>query len=361
MDDKLICPICGRPTRSYMGHTRNDGLCGFHADQLKSGAIEINKDGLFCDSKTKKILNFGYKETEVVTKQPTAEKIKSTKKIDKISNDNLICPICGMPTRSYMGHARKDRLCGTHADQLKSGAIEINKDGLFCDSKTKKILNSSSTQVQVDVQPSVVNVQPSVVNEQPATVDEQSETIRFHEFKQSETGSASKCIACGKPTSSGFFFCKECYAKYKNKKLLVEIRNCVEINILDDSYEGVYKCDDGHVVKSKSELIIDNYLFERGIPHAYEKAFPIDANPAHDLYPDFYIPSFNGVDDIYLEHWGFNENNVKYWKSKKYKIDKYIAQGITLICTNEKDMSDPKTALKRKLEYFKPGIINFDD
>ena len=34
-------------------------------------------------------------------------------------NEKLTCPICGEPTRVYMGNARKDRLCGKHADMLK--------------------------------------------------------------------------------------------------------------------------------------------------------------------------------------------------------------------------------------------------
>ena len=39
-------------------------------------------------------------------------------------SDKLVCPICGAPTRVYMGNARKDRLCGKHADELKAGKIE---------------------------------------------------------------------------------------------------------------------------------------------------------------------------------------------------------------------------------------------
>ena len=40
MSDKLLCPICGSPTRIYMGNARKDGLCGKHADELKAGKIE---------------------------------------------------------------------------------------------------------------------------------------------------------------------------------------------------------------------------------------------------------------------------------------------------------------------------------
>ncbi len=248
------------------------------------------------------------------------------------------CPICEEPTRVYMGHPRKDKLCGKHADELKKGLIIVNEKGLFLDSKSKKILNKGYKDFPYN-------------NDQEKSKDSDN---------TNKNKPLTKCIACGKPTINGFFFCPECYRKYKEKRLLVEIKNCVDIEILDDSYEGKYVCDDGHVVKSKSEMIIDNILFEKGVPHAYEKALPIDANSEHDLHPDFCLPNYNKCgSDVYIEHWGFNENNIKYTNSKKYKIEKYRQLGITLICTNEKDMSDPKTSLTRKLDYYVKDKINF--
>ena len=58
-----------------------------------------------------------------------------------MSDGKLVCPICGQPTRVYMGNARKDLLCGKHADELKAGKIIINDKGLFVDKETGKILN----------------------------------------------------------------------------------------------------------------------------------------------------------------------------------------------------------------------------
>ena len=171
------------------------------------------------------------------------------------------CPICGEPTRVYMGNARKDGLCGKHADMLKKGDIIVNEEGLFVDKKTNKVLNK-------DYKPQEVK----------------------QEFK-----GVVKCIACGRETKPGFFFCPACYAKYNNKELLVKIKNCKDIEILDESYEGHYTCDDGHIVKSKSERDIDNYLFEQGIPHAYERAFIPDSDPSIILRPDFTLPNYNGT------------------------------------------------------------------
>jgi hypothetical protein len=249
----------------------------------------------------------------------------------------LICPICGSPTREYMGNARKDKLCGKHADLLKKGEIEVNDKGLFIDNKTKEILNKSEKVQKLDK------------GNKPAEKEEAEDL-------------AGKCLACGKPTRSEYFFCKTCYSKYKNKELLVKIKNCTDIEILDESYEGHYVCDDGHIVKSKSEREIDNYLFANNIPHAYEKAFIPDYDYSIKLEPDFTLPNFAGEGkDVILEHWGFTEENIDYHKTKKYKLQIYKKAGVTLICTNEKDMNDYKVALKRKLNTYVVGKINFDE
>lgn len=243
--------------------------------------------------------------------------------------EELKCPICKEQTRVYMGNARKDRLCGRHADMLKNGDIFINEEGLFVDKKTGKILNK-------DYQPKEAN--------------------------KEETKGIVRCIACGRETKPGYFFCPSCYGKYNNKELLVKINNCKDIEILDESYEGHYTCDDGHIVKSKSERDIDNYLFENCIPHAYERAFMPESDPSVVLRPDFTLPNYNGSGkDVIIEHWGFNENNLEYTKSKKYKMNIYKKEKVTIISTNEKDIQDYKIALKRKLASFEFDKINFDE
>lgn len=239
--------------------------------------------------------------------------------------EKLLCPICGQPTRVYMGNARKDKLCGKHADELKKGELLIDEKGNYANVKNKEVSNE------------------------------------VKEDKKNDGDRIIKCIACGKETKPGFFFCSNCYQKYKNKELLVKIKNCIDIEILDESYEGHYVCEDGHIVKSKSERDIDNYLFENNIPHAYEKTFMPNTNPNIIINPDFTLPNYkgNGI-DVIIEHWGYNENNIDYHKTKKYKMNIYRDEKVTLICTNEKDMQDYKTTMKRKLATFEFGKINFD-
>ncbi len=174
----------------------------------------------------------------------------------------------------------------------------------------------------------------------------------------------SRCITCGKQTD-GLLFCANCYHKYKGKELLFRITNGTNVELLDENYEGRYTCKDGHIVKSKSERDIDNYLFEHGISHAYERELPYGATEKEVLHPDFYLPNYLGDGKhVYIEHWGYNENNIQYTKTKKFKMPIYKNLGVTLICTYEKtDMGKIDTVLDRKLNrnFIKESEINFEE
>lgn len=176
-----------------------------------------------------------------------------------------------------------------------------------------------------------------------------------------EEDNSSECIICGEE-SNGYVFCKDCYYKYKNKTLILQVKNCKTFEVLDAGYSSEYTCIDGHFVKSKSELLIDNYLYNKGIQHAYEKALPIDKD--NSLHPDFYIKELINskgevIKDIYLEHWGYEpEENSKYEETKKYKLEKYKELKITLITTNEQDMKNCDAVLERKLKFFEANKIN---
>ena len=239
---------------------------------------------------------------------------------------NLTCPICGEPTRVYMGNARKDRLCGKHADMLKNGELATDKNGNYYDPKlVAKEMPKSKEPIQNEL--------------------EQSNVIVINEENK------SRCITCGKKTD-GLLFCKSCYHKYNKKELLFKITGCSSIELLDEDYEGRFTCKDGHVVKSKSEREIDNYLFEKGIPHAYEKPISYGKTEKESLHPDFYLPNYLGEKKhVFIEHWGFDENNRDYTKTKKFKMPIYEKLGITLICTYEKtDAGNIEAALDRKLD-----------
>lgn len=262
--------------------------------------------------------------------------------------NNLICPICGAPTRVYMGNPRKDRLCATHANELKAGKI------IKCEECSKYH--------QTDTPCECKKTNEKIIIESDQIKNKENNVVIL------DKNNKSKCILCGKQTD-GLIFCPSCYYKYKEKELLIKITNCTNIELLDDSYEGKYECKDGHIVKSKAEREIDNYLFENGIFHAYEKELPYGPNENEILKPDFYLPNYLGKGKhVYIEHWGYNENNIKYTNSKKFKMPIYHElcknKVITLINTYEKsDMSKIDTTLYRKLNiaFIKENESNFEE
>ena len=270
-----------------------------------------------------------------------------------MANENK-CPICGKPTSNFYGKYREDGLCREHKDMLKDGLIyqcekcgKWNKVYDICECEKEKTFVKKETFFS-SKKKTEENIQ---VEEEPNKV------VIINESNK------SKCITCGK-TVDGLLFCTNCYHKYKNKELYFKISNCTNIELVDENYEGRKICKDGHIVKSKSEREIDNYLFDHGIPHAYEKKLSYGPKEDEYLHPDFYLPHYLGKDKhVYIEHWGYNENNIKYTQTKKFKLPIYEKLGITLICTSEKtDMEDPESTLDRKLNKnnIEENKINFD-
>lgn len=75
-----------------------------------------------------------------------------------------------------------------------------------------------------------------------------------------------------------------------------------ELLALDDWYEEgrIHHALSGHMVRSKSELIIANLLHERGLPFSYET--PLFATDGTFYLPDFTVQA--GGETWYWEHWG---------------------------------------------------------
>jgi hypothetical protein len=110
-------------------------------------------------------------------------------------------------------------------------------------------------------------------------------------------------------------------------------------------FKAEFRTADGHYVRSKAEVIIDNWLFMNGMVHAYEKRLPIEA----ELYSDFFIPSSNG--NVYIEYWGY-EDDPKYLDRKQKKIALYKDNGFNMIGLNDEDVKDIDDVLPLKLLKF---------
>lgn len=219
--------------------------------------------------------------------------------------EKYVCPICGEPTRKYMGNYRKDKLCGTHADELKAGIIEQcpncgkwNKIGTTCECKNNKE-NKNKKDVEL------------------------------------------KCIICDEP-SNGKHFCLDCYHKYKNRSLDIRITNCSTVKIMDDYGNLTIKCEDGRYVRSRAEALIYNWLFNKKIRTIYEETlYYEDSNgESKTLHPDFYLPDY----EIYIE---YNElTNKPYLAKKEYAMKIYQQLGKKVIIMTEKELNDIAACLK---------------
>lgn len=337
MANELKCPICGNPTRIYMGNARKDRLCGKHADELKAGKIKCCQD---CG-------NFYYADKNCSCKaQPRFIELPQT------GFDT--CVKCGTPTKGYAFC----KTCWSNYDNEKLLEILNNNFTLPETDKTlsgKKIERTDESIIEPTEPFHEKHHTSQPKDENHSEIKKTDESIDIEEISSITIDSNNKyrCLVCG-IKSQGLLFCPDCYKKYSKKKLLFSIQNCSIITLLDESYEGIHRCTDGHIVKSKSEVLIDEYLFRNHIVHAYEKSVAIDDNPEHDLHPDFYLIEEN----IYIEHWGFPETNIKYTQAKKYKIEKYKELGLTVICTTEKDMSNIDANLERKIRFCKKGEVN---
>ncbi len=115
-----------------------------------------------------------------------------------------------------------------------------------------------------------------------------------------------------------------------------------------DKFEAKHRSADGHFVRSKAEMIIDNWLYMAEIVHAYERKLPIE----EDVYSDFYIPTGK----VYIEYWGY-ENDPKYLARKQKKIELYKKYGFNLIELQDKEVQNiddvlPKLLLKYGVQAY---------
>ncbi|WNB74474.1 glycerol kinase [Methylomonas koyamae] len=108
-------------------------------------------------------------------------------------------------------------------------------------------------------------------------------------------------------------------------------------------FEATHRTTDGHFVRSKAEMLIDNWLYMAEIVHAYERKLPIE----EEMYCDFYIPTGK----VYIEFWGY-DNDAKYLARKQEKLAIYQKYNFNLIELTDKDVLNLDDILPRLLLKF---------
>ena len=101
-----------------------------------------------------------------------------------------------------------------------------------------------------------------------------------------------------------------------------------------------FKCLDGHIVRSKGELIIDNHLYRLGLEHEYENTIRIRGKP---LKYDWYLPDYKA----YIEYWGYYGKN--YMKRKAEKLQMYRKGNLKLISIEDIMLKDIYSNLEKEL------------
>jgi hypothetical protein len=113
-----------------------------------------------------------------------------------------------------------------------------------------------------------------------------------------------------------------------------------------DKFKPTLRATDGHYVRSKAELLIDNWLYVSELVHAYERKLPVE----EEIYSDFYIPKGK----VYIEYWGYDDDN-KYTARKQKKLEIYKKYNFRLIEITDKEVQNLDDTMPRLLLKF--GIV----
>lgn len=107
------------------------------------------------------------------------------------------------------------------------------------------------------------------------------------------------------------------------------------------------RATDGHLVRSRGEMLIDNWLYMSGVAHAYERQLPIE----EDVFCDFYISSGK----VYIEYWGL-EGDPRYIERKKVKQEIYKRYNLNLIELHDKHIENLDDYLPKMLLKFNVSV-----
>ena len=155
------------------------------------------------------------------------------------------------------------------------------------------------------------------------------------------------------PHSKTFLVAVSEFGKEANKKTYKETAAIIadppvvvekpQVADLRTRFPAKYRAADGHYVRSRAELSIDNWLYMHAIVHAYERKLPIE----EDAYCDFYLPQGK----VYIEYWGMEKDSA-YVQRKKEKQAIYARYGLNLVELADAELENLDDNLARLLLPF---------
>ena len=120
---------------------------------------------------------------------------------------------------------------------------------------------------------------------------------------------------------------------------------CGKCSLLGKSQK--YKTRDGHFVRSRGEVMIDNYLYTSRVAHAYE--LDLILTDSERMVPDFTVLTPNG--NVYIEFWGL-EGQSDYDKNTEKKKRLYEKYDLSLINVRPDDLDNLDSILSQKLAQY---------
>jgi RecJ-like exonuclease len=169
-------------------------------------------------------------------------------------------------------------------------------------------------------------------------------------------GKITKCNNCGIWKEGDMPLCKECWLKEKKETQkksgnyqATQSEN--EENSFRQKFKATIRAEDGHMVRSRAEKMIDDWLYHKGIVHSYERRVPIE----EEVFCDFFIPIGQKV---WIEFWGLEEE--RYLERKRIKKSFYEKHDKNLIELADKDIENLDDIMPIKLRPFLPPSFSFD-
>lgn len=300
-----------------------------------------------------------------------------------MSDDKLICPICGEPTYLVMGkNPRKDRLCKKHSTMLYHKQIEQCEDcGAWnntgetckCKAKVKTVAkepptdskcvicgnNSHGKEVCKSCYYEILNKQEDLDrNQKPWELKDYFYNLNASIYRIKENnyaiGQIYKLYAIA-------WFVRDVYkdtqlsdivgtytasilgkrAEKQEQKMTEEKERTDKDTVAVTNPKN--RASDGHICKSKGEVDIDNILYKYHICHAYGlKVKEIPSTQERTVVADWFIP-LQGTKGIYIEYWGMDKQDYQDNKDEKLALYEKYKDKVKLIQIEKNEINDSQT------------------
>ncbi|MBE5747999.1 MAG: hypothetical protein E7344_00025 [Clostridiales bacterium] len=275
----------------------------------------------------------------------------------------LVCPICGNPTRVYMGNARKDRLCAKHADELKAGKLILNDNGqyisttkdnicIICGSKTphEKYCNECNLKVREHINTINKNRNPHEIRDYYYNL--KNYLYRVEGFEDMIKPNLTKMIALAELLKTvyknGSLYEKvfdDIYDIVEKKKITILPQEIIENK--NENIARIIRAEDGHFVDSDLEKDVDNILYNLRQVHCYGKK--VNEILERSVKCDWFLPILSNSKGIYIELWGIEGNN-KYDLNKEEKRKLYKKYQLPLIEIEKDELKGDTQGLVCRIE-----------